>query len=90
MVEKTSEQILKEIGSFYFDLAISSSQEVIQLLLQYTSPDRLLYGSDYPYAPVGLVTKFVEKLDKADLSEGVRRGINSENALRLFPRLRTG
>jgi predicted TIM-barrel fold metal-dependent hydrolase len=88
MLNKTREEILAEISSFYFDLAISSSQETIQLLLHYTTPDHLLYGSDYPYAPPKLVTRFAEMLDNADLGEEVQRSINSENALKLFPRLR--
>ena len=90
MLDKPREEILKEIGSFYFDVALSSSSEIISMLLKYTSANHLLYGSDYPYAPPGLVKTFVEMFDKADLDEGVRNALNRENAFKLFPRLRKG
>ncbi len=90
MVDKSREEIFAEIGSFYFDLAISSAPETIELLLHYTTPDHILYGSDYPYAPPKLVSRFAEMLDNAELSDEVREGINCENALKLFPRLRKG
>jgi 6-methylsalicylate decarboxylase len=87
MLDKSHEDILAEIGSFYFDVALSSSKEVIQLLLHYTRPDHLLFGTDYPYAPKKTVTKITEAFDGADLPEELKRAINHENALRLFPRL---
>ena len=39
----------KNIECLYFDLAGSPSDETVQALLTLTTPDRLLYGSDYPY-----------------------------------------
>ena len=37
------------LAALYYDLAGAHSPEVIRLLLTITTPDHLLYGSDYPY-----------------------------------------
>lgn len=49
----------RNLSSLYYDLAGSHSPEAIRMLLTITSPNHLLYGSDYPYvvpqaATVGL------------------------------------
>ena len=42
------------LRTLYYDLAGAHSPEVIRMMLTITSPDHLLYGSDYPYvAPQG-------------------------------------
>ena len=38
------------LATLYYDLAGAHSPEVIRTLLTITTPDHLLYGSDYPYA----------------------------------------
>jgi predicted TIM-barrel fold metal-dependent hydrolase len=45
---------------------------------------QLLWGSDYPYRPVGLTA---DGWDKYAVTADVRRAIDRDNALRLFPRL---
>lgn len=43
------------LAALYYDLAGAHSPEVIRMLLSITTPDHLLYGSDYPYvAPQAL------------------------------------
>ena len=37
------------LRNFYYDLAGGVTPELLQTLLRFTSPDHLLYGSDYPY-----------------------------------------
>ena len=44
------------LAALYYDLAGAHSPEVIRMLLTITTPDHLLYGSDYPYvAPQTLI-----------------------------------
>ena len=38
-----------DLRALYYDLAGAHSPEVIRMLLTITTPDHLLYGSDYPY-----------------------------------------
>lgn len=83
---KQGEEILEDIGSFYFDLALSSSKPTLDMLLQYTTPDHVMYGSDYPYAPPRGITSFAYELDEAGLDPQLEHAINWGNALKLFPR----
>ena len=39
----------KNLAALYYDLAGAHSPEVIRMMLTITTPDHLLYGSDYPY-----------------------------------------
>ncbi|KAN0099853.1 hypothetical protein V8E51_013628 [Hyaloscypha variabilis] len=43
-------------NQLYFDTAGFSFPEQVQGLLQHVSVDRILYGSDYPFAPLSAVT----------------------------------
>lgn len=53
--------------------------------LAFADPTRILYGSDFPYAPAFVGTRFTELLD-AEAGD-LRAAINRENGLGLFPRL---
>ncbi|EXJ68624.1 uncharacterized protein A1O5_08418 [Cladophialophora psammophila CBS 110553] len=86
LTTKTVEEILDDTGLFYFDLALSSSQQTIQMLLQYTTPDHILYFSDSPYAPRTTIDRLAPELDQAELEPRLNMAFNRGNALKLFPR----
>ncbi|KAK7743311.1 hypothetical protein SLS62_010683 [Diatrype stigma] len=86
LIPKSTTDFLADVRSFYYDLALSSTAEVITLLRQFTDPDHILYGSDYPYAPTGMISAFVADLDKAPLDPDTEHAIDRGNALKLFPR----
>lgn len=44
------------LAALYYDLAGAHSPEVIRMLLSITTPDHLLYGSDYPYVAPNVLT----------------------------------
>jgi hypothetical protein len=53
--------------------------------LAFAAPDHIVFGSDYPYAPTGMATRFTQSLDAY---EGLdHASVNRDNALRLLPRL---
>jgi predicted TIM-barrel fold metal-dependent hydrolase len=82
------EVILADLQRFYFDTALSSSSAALPSLLAFADAGRVLYGSDYPYAPEHVGTAFNKKLDAYDaLSEGEQQAVAYRNALPLFPRL---
>ena len=72
----------------WFDLAGSPTAESVRRLLALTTPDRILYGSDFPYAPAPALAAGLAKLrgelaadpDLAPIAEDILRG----NAMRLF------
>ncbi|GAM38653.1 2-amino-3-carboxymuconate-6-semialdehydede carboxylase [Talaromyces pinophilus] len=81
---KTSEEILEDFRSFYFDLALSSSKAVLNLVLDVIPHDRLLYGSDYPYASPDKTLGFKQILDSFPLDQDLRDQIYFKNAETLF------
>ena len=84
---KPAESILEDARSFYFDLALSSSSNVLDTLLRHFPHDHILFGSDFPYAPAAAGEMFAKQLDEYELTEQTRRQIYYENAHRLFPRI---
>ena len=52
------------LKNFYYDLAGNPSAEVIDELLTITTPEHLLYGSDYPYMPESVLANNLANLRK--------------------------
>jgi len=50
------------LASLYYDLAGAHSPEVIRMLLTITTPDHLLYGSDYPYVAPNVLAASLERM----------------------------
>ncbi|MDE6113245.1 MAG: amidohydrolase, partial [Bacteroidales bacterium] len=50
------------LAHLYYDLAGGATPEVVKSLLTLTTPDHLLYGSDYPYQPAGVLTENLKRL----------------------------
>lgn len=78
----------KNLDCLWFDLAGNTSVEIIKTMLQITTVDRILYGSDYPYADANVLTGNANKLRK-DLQEDFMlspyaKMILSENARNLL------
>ena len=76
------------LKAFYYDLAGGATPEVVKALLTITTPDRLLYGSDYPYQPATVLTGNLKQLrtwitDDAELTPFLKK-ILHDNALKLF------
>lgn len=78
---------LTNLRSFYFDVALSSSPAALPSLLAFADPTKVLYGSDFPYAPVSAGSAFAAMLDGYEVDDPLRRQIDRGNAEALFPRL---
>ena len=50
------------LSRLYYDLAGSPTTEVIRSLLTITTPEHILYGSDYPYLPAPVLRANLKKL----------------------------
>jgi len=76
------------LRALYYDLAVAHSPEVIRMLLTITTPDHLLYGSDYPYvAPQVLkqsLARMKDYLSKEPDLAPFREMILYKNAYPLF------
>ena len=52
------------LEALYYDLAGAHSPEVIRMLLTITTPDHLLYGSDYPYVAQQLLIQSLQRMQQ--------------------------
>ena len=50
------------LRNLYYDLAGAATPEVVHTLLTITTPDHLLYGSDYPYQPDRVLMAGLERM----------------------------
>ena len=50
------------LAALYYDLAGAHSPEVIRMMLTITTPDHLLYGSDYPYVAPQVLTQSLARM----------------------------
>ena len=52
------------LAALYYDLAGAHSPEIIRMLLIVTTPDHLLYGSDYPYVAPQVLTQSLQRMQQ--------------------------
>ena len=76
------------LRALYYDLAGAHSPEVIRMMLTITTPDHLLYGSDYPYVAPQVLTQSLARMkkylsDETDLAP-FREMILYKNANQIF------
>ena len=76
------------LRSLYYDLAGAHSPETIRMLLTITTPDHLLYGSDYPYVAPQVLRQSINRmrryLEKETDLKPYREMILRDNACWLF------
>lgn len=76
------------LSKLYYDLAGGTTKEVMKMLLTITSPDHIMYGSDFPYQPTTVLVENLNRLhellkDDRELA-AYTEDIMYENAKRLF------
>lgn len=59
----------RNLSRLYFDLAGNPTLEVLRSMLTITTPDHILYGSDYPYLPDAVLKANLQKLKQALASD---------------------
>lgn len=76
---------IARLRQFYFDVALSSSPYALPSLLAFADPERITYGSDWPFAPTERSLHFARLLDEFPLTDEQRSAIDYGNAAKLFP-----
>lgn len=75
------------LRSFWYDTALSATPQALGSLLQLVGPDRILFGSDFPFAPEPITRASVAGIERSELlDDDARAAIERESALALFPR----
>ena len=79
------------LSHLYYDLAGAPTDETLEALLTITTPDHLLYGSDYPYVAEPVLIGGKKALEERLASHGLSpQDVFTDNARRLFNRLADG
>ena len=76
------------LKSFWFDVAGSPNAESVKRLIKLVPPERILYGSDFPYVPSAALSaglsKFKEELSQDPELSRYKNAILYENAAKLL------
>ncbi|WCE06237.1 amidohydrolase family protein [Pseudoxanthomonas sp. JBR18] len=82
------EHVMSLMRRMHYDLAGYPVPRLLGALLQIADPDRLHYGSDWPFTPDPVVQRCSRQLDETPLLAGeLRSKVLRDNAAALFPRL---
>jgi predicted TIM-barrel fold metal-dependent hydrolase len=74
------------LSQLYYDTALSANKIAYASLSQLASDDRILFGSDFPFAPELMTTASVTAVDsQMELSSDTRHRVRRGNALQLLP-----
>ena len=82
--EKFPQGTLHYLKQFYLDTALSTSPFMWGAVRELVGVDRLLFGSDFPFAPDLLVHAEVNDLSNLSMSDDQTRFLHSGNAALLF------
>ena len=82
------ESVYGHLRRLYYDLAGFPVPTLLRALKDIADPQRVLYGSDWPFTPTPATRQLADALDATDLIEpDWRRRIYRDNALELLPSL---
>jgi predicted TIM-barrel fold metal-dependent hydrolase len=84
---KVPNGVVPELKRLYYDTALSANWLAFRSLFELVGSDRVLFGSDYPFAPEATLAATVKGLIDMGLGDDVLRAIERDNALALFPHL---
>ena len=85
----TPELVLSQFKRFWYETALAAGPQTFGSLMAVADPQRILFGSDWPYCPDDMTDDMMNALGKLDMLEAKQReAIERTNALSLFPRFR--
>ncbi len=85
---QANDAVFGALKALYYDVAGMPVPRLLPALRSFADPDRLLYGSDWPFTPLGAVRGLLGLLESHLGGEpAVFAGMCRDNAVRLFPQL---
>ena len=81
---------LAQLRRFYYDTALSGSPAALPSLLATAAPDHILFGTDFPHAPLAVGAAFTSMYEAYAMSDPLRKSIDRGAAEKLFPKLAAG
>jgi predicted TIM-barrel fold metal-dependent hydrolase len=91
MIDKRLPQLSREdvfagLKRFWYDNALSPGEQTFGSLDHVARPERVVFGTDYPFANPRVIAEAVKTYESGFLSEARRAAIDRSNALALFPK----
>ena len=80
------EEVHAGLAHFWYDNALSPGEETFGALEHVARPERIVFGTDFPFANPRVIAEAVKTYEGGFLSEHRRLAIDRANALALFPR----
>lgn len=74
----------ESISHLYFDTAGSPLPAGLETLMHITTPDKILFGSDYPYTPAGQIEAAADELFESGIAKPMEERLRHGNAEELF------
>ena len=71
---------------YYFDIALSGTPTALPSLLAFTRPERITFGSDFPYASEAVAAGMTALYERYPLDDDARHRIDRGTAASLFQR----
>jgi 6-methylsalicylate decarboxylase len=80
------EEVFAGLSHFWYDNALSPGEQTFGSLDHVARPERVVFGSDFPFANAGVIAQAVRTHESGFLSAARRTAIDRANALALFPK----
>jgi len=79
--------VAQVLRGLYYETALAGSRNSLLPTLEVTTPDHILFGTDWPAAPEATAVHNIDNLTSFDgFTKEELRGVERDNALKLFPR----
>jgi 6-methylsalicylate decarboxylase len=82
LIEKLPNGVDFELKRLYYDIAVSGHRPAVAALTSYVPISQILFGSDFPYRPLG---ETADSLSQLGLSPADLQAIGRDNTLALLP-----
>jgi predicted TIM-barrel fold metal-dependent hydrolase len=82
----TRDQVYAALRQFWYDNALSPGEQTFGALDRVARADRIVFGTDFPFANPRVIAEALDTYQSGFLSEERRFAIDRANALALFPR----
>jgi predicted TIM-barrel fold metal-dependent hydrolase len=80
------DQVFEGLAHFWYDNALAPGEQTFGSLDHVARPERIVFGTDYPFANPGVIAEAVKTHESGFLSDVRRAAIDRGSALALFPR----
>jgi 6-methylsalicylate decarboxylase len=88
LAQRSREEIFTGLKTFWYDNALASGAESMGTLSHIAAPERILFGSDWPFCNDHVVAEEVKDFTAPGfLAPDMLQMIGRENAVKLFPKL---